>query len=144
MPHIGLYCGGVILSYILLVGPGILYFFLKQRNMRRYYRTSVVLLSLLWCTGIVYVMSGETRFTNTFFNYASIQDISEEVVTETTYVNMQTPDNRPYSVQFDADYTVRPVTRSAYYEAEQIPKFTGQETPIYSHPLRGRKSQYWM
>lgn len=126
LPHIGLYAV-VIVSYILLAGPG-LYFFLKQRGMRGYYRTGVVLLSLL-CTGIVYVMSSNTRFTNTFFNYASIQDISEEVVTETTYVNMQTPDNRPYSVQFDADYTVRPITRSAYYEAEQIPKFTGQETP---------------
>lgn len=126
LPHIGFYAV-VIISYILLVGPG-LYFFLKQRNMRRYYRTSVVLLSLL-CTGIVYVMSGETRFTNTFFNYASIQDVSDEMVTESTYVNMQAPDNRPYSVQFDPSYTVRPITRSAYYEAEQIPKFTGQETP---------------
>ncbi len=126
LPHIGLYAV-VIVSYILLAGPG-LYFLLKQRDMQQYYRTSVVFMSLL-CTGIVYVMSGETRFTNTFFNYASIQDVSDEVVTESTYVNMQAPDNRPYSIEFDPSYTVRPITRSAYYEAEQIPKFTGQEEP---------------
>ncbi len=126
LPHIGLYAV-VIVSYVLLAGPG-LYFFLKQRDMQKYYRTSVVFMSLL-CTGIVYVMSGETRFTNTFFHYASIQDVSDEVVTESTYVNMQAPDNRPYSIKFDPGYTVRPITRSAYYDAEQIPKFTGQEEP---------------
>lgn len=126
LPQIGLYAV-VIISYILLAGPG-LYFFLKQREMGEHYRISVVLLSLI-CTGIIYVMSEKTRFTDTFFNYASIQDVSDTVVTESTYINMQAPYNRPYSVKLDPSYTVRPVTRNAYYNAEQIPKFTGEETP---------------
>ncbi len=126
LPQIGLYAV-VIISYILLAGPG-LYFFLKQREMGGHYRISVVMLSLI-CTGIIYVMSEKTRFTDTFFNYASIQDISDTVVTESTYINMQAPYNRPYSVRLDPSYTVRPVTRNAYYNAEQTPKFTGEEKP---------------
>lgn len=126
LPQIGLYAV-VIISYILLAGPG-LYFFFKQREMGEHYRTSVVLLSLI-CTGIIYVMSEKTRFTDTFFNYASVQDVSDTVVTESTYINMQAPYNRPYSVRLDPSYTVRPVTRNAYYNAEQTPKFTGEEKP---------------
>lgn len=126
LPHIGLYAV-VLVSYILLVGPG-LYFFLKHRELRAYYRSGVVALSLL-CTGIIYVISGKTRFTDTFFNYASILDVSEEVITESTYVNMQAPYNRPYSVKLDPAYSIRPVTRNAYYDAEQIPKFNGEEEP---------------
>lgn len=126
LPRIGLYAV-VLLSYILLAGPG-LYFFLKHRDMRQYYRGSVVLLSLL-CTGIIYGMSGDTRFTSTFFNYATIQDVSDSVVTESTFINMQAPYDRPYTVSLDPSYAVRPITRSAYYDSEQAPSFNGEETP---------------
>ncbi len=126
LPQLGLY-GVVLVSYILLAGPG-LYFFLKHRDMRRHYRGSVVLLSLV-CTGIIYGMSGSTRFTDTFFHYATIQDVSDSVVTESTFMNMQAPYNRPYSVSVDPSYSIRPITRNAYYDSEQIPRFTGEETP---------------
>lgn len=126
LPQIGMYAV-VLISYILLAGPG-LYFFLKHREIRQYYRGGVVLLSLL-CTGIVYGMSGDTRFTNTFFNYATIQDVSDSVVTESTFISMQAPDDRPYTVALDPSYTVRPITRSAYYDSEQVPRFNGEETP---------------
>lgn len=125
LPDVPLYVLEIII-YIILVGPG-LYIFLKQRNMRHYYRTGVVALSVLF-TGIIYLMGNKTRFVDTFYNYARFLDASEDMVSESTYINIRTPYNKPYSVALDPSYSVRPITRSYYYEMMGKPaKFTGTE-----------------
>lgn len=130
LPKVGLYTMAA-LAYVALVGPG-LYFFLKQRGMRRYYPRAVILLALC-CTGMVYFMGLTTRFNGPFFTYATIKDMDEDNVVETTFINMQAPYNKPYSVELDPSYMVQPITRSAYYDAYygnmQVPKFTGTEEP---------------
>ncbi len=126
LPRMGLYVI-VSIAYVALVGPG-LYFFLKQRGLRRYYHRSVIILALC-TTGMVYVMGISTRFHGPFFTYATIKDVDEGTVTETTFLNMQAPYNKPFSVELDPTYMVHPVTRSAYYDMTPIPKFTGSETP---------------
>ncbi|MDO5416062.1 MAG: hypothetical protein Q4F29_02580 [Lachnospiraceae bacterium] len=124
LPKISLYVIAIS-SYILLAGPG-LYFFLKQRELQTHYGGFVVLLSLC-CSGIIYLISGQTRFEDTFFNYASIRDYSEETIVETTYMNMRTPYNRPYSVRLEPSYDIRPLTRLTSYENSRFAKFTGDE-----------------
>ncbi len=108
LPQVAVY-GIVIVGYILLAGPG-LYFFLKHRQAGRIYGRCVMALAA-GCAVCVYLMGNVTRFDDTFFNYASIRDYSEGTVTESTYVNIRTPYNRPYSVMLDPSYDIRPVTR---------------------------------
>lgn len=125
LPEVPLYVMEIII-YILLVGPG-LYIFLKQRDLREYYRMGVVVLSILF-TGIIYLMGNKTRFEDTFYNYARFLDASDDMVSESTYINIRTPYNKPYSISLDSSYSVRPVTRSYYYEMMSSPKrFTGSE-----------------
>ncbi len=124
LPKISLYAVAIF-SYILLAGPG-LYFFLKQREMGIHYGSFVVLLSICF-SGMIYLMSGRTRFEDTFFNYASVREYGEESIEEITYMNMQAPYNKPYLVNLDPSYTIRPLTRSAVWEAIGSPQFTGEE-----------------
>lgn len=124
LPNIPLYVV-VIFSYILLVGPG-LYFFLKQRDMRRCYGRLVILLSVL-SSGMIYLMSGQTRFEDTFFSYASVQDYTEDTIISTIYMNMRTPYSTPYEVNLDDSYDIRPLTRTTGYDNAVFMPFTGEE-----------------
>lgn len=125
LPQISLYVV-VIFAYILLAGPG-LYFFLKQRGLRAYYHRLVISLSLL-CSGMIYLMSSQTRFEDTFFHYVSIQDYTEDTIVESTYLNIQTPYNRPFSVWLDPSYDIRPITRMQG-NTSSASRFTGEESP---------------
>lgn len=125
LPEVPLFVMEIII-YILLIGPG-LYVFLKQRDLREYYRAGVVVLSVLF-TGIIYLMGNKTRFEDTFYNYARFLDASEDIISESTYINIRTPYNKPYSLNLNPTYSVRPVTRSYYYEMLSSPtRFTGGE-----------------
>lgn len=126
LPLVGAYVT-LAVAYVVLAGPG-LYFFLKHRNMRRYYQPAVAGLSIL-CTGMVFLMSSATRFQGPFFTYASIQDASDEEVAETTYINLRAPYNKTYAVELESSYTVYPVTGNNYYGRPDIPVFTGEEEP---------------
>ncbi|MEG0214623.1 MAG: hypothetical protein RR685_00575, partial [Hungatella sp.] len=124
LPNLPLYVMEIMI-YIILIGPG-LYIFLKQRELQKFYRSGIVILSLLF-TGIIYLMGSKTRFQDTFYTYARFLETSEESISESTYLNMQTPDNKPFEVSLDSSYTVKPITRSYYYEMTAIPKFRGDE-----------------
>ena len=41
---------------------------------------------------------------------------------------MRAPYNKPYSVTLNPEYTLYPITGSAYYNMGPLPKFTGEET----------------
>lgn len=117
---------GVVLAlYILIMGP-VLYVFLKNRELQIYYRSGVVVLSLIF-TVVVYLMGSATRFDSTFYTYATIQDVTEDYVTDSTYVNIRNPYNRPYRVQLNPSYSILPVTRSSWNQDGQERAFTGQE-----------------
>lgn len=124
LPNIPLYAMEIII-YIFLAGPG-LYIFLRQRELSRYYRSSVILLSLTF-TVIIYLMGNKTRFQDTFFTYARFIDTSEDSVSETVYLNIQMPHSKPFEIDVDSSYSVKPITRSYYDEMTAIPKFTGEE-----------------
>ena len=124
LPAVSLYVI-VIAGYILLAGPG-LYFFLKHRQAGRFYGRSVVILSVC-CGMFVYLMGSETRFDDTFFNYASIRDYSGGTVVESTYLNIRAPYNRPYSASIDPTYDIRPITRTTSYDRSQLARYFGEE-----------------
>ena len=42
-----------------------------------------------------------TRFRSTFYTYAAIQDVTDDYITDTTYINIRNPYNRPYTVELD-------------------------------------------
>ena len=126
LPKVGLYVA-LAVAYVILAGPG-LYFFFKQRRLRRYYQPSVVVLSIC-CTGMVFLMGSTTRFQGPFFTYASIRDAEDEGVQETTFINMRSPYNKPYSVEMDPSYTLYPITGNPWYYRTPGLKFTGEESP---------------
>lgn len=124
LPNLPIYTT-IVVIYLILLGPGI-YLFLKKRNLQIYYRRSVIAVSLLFAV-IIYLVGGVTRFKSTFFTYASIQDITDDFVTDTTYVNIRNPYNRPYTVEIQEGYSVLPITKSYSYESGPMPAFTGEE-----------------
>lgn len=127
LPKVGWYTF-VMAAYVLLIGPG-LYLFLKKREMGQFYRSSIILTSICF-TGVIYMMGGSTRLYSAFFSYATIHEASGTSAEDTTYINVRVPYNKAYEVQVSPDYTLLPLTRDAYvYSMEQVPKFTGTETP---------------
>ncbi len=124
LPRVGLYAC-LAAAYVVLVGPG-LYFFLKQRGMGLHYHKAAAALSLC-CTGMVLLMGSVTRFEGPFFTYAEILDTDEEGRSETAYINMRAPYNKPYSVAIDPSYDLYPLTGSPYYGSQPSLQFTGQE-----------------
>lgn len=118
LPDVGLYAI-VIVSYVVLVGPG-LYFFLKHREISGIYRSGIVMAALV-SAGIIYMMGLKTRFVSEFYTYGTIIEASEEGEQETTYMNVRTPYNRPIQVRLKPDYQVTPLTRSYYYEYQKMP-----------------------
>lgn len=126
LPNMGLYVA-VISLYLLIIGPGI-YGILKRKKMSKYHQFSVVIVSFLF-TGIIYVLSSPTRFRSTFFTYATFKDVSEGNVNETTFVNIRTPDNKPYQVFIDPTYLLKPVTQVFYPEGTGSQRLSGSEQP---------------
>ena len=124
LPNVLLYTV-VIVVYLLMIGPGI-YLYLKKREIHRYYMGGVALCAVLF-TGIMYVLGIGTRFREPFFTYATILDTSGDGAEEETYINVRSPYNKPYSISLRPECTVRPVTKSYYYNSMMMPRFTGEE-----------------
>ena len=124
LPNMALYAMEIII-YIILAGLG-LYIFLRQRDLSQLYRSSVVVLSLIF-TVIIYLMGNRTRFRDVFYTYAQFQEVSWDSVSENVYMNMRAPYSRPYQVELQEGYTVKPVTGAYYYGNDNQVRFTGDE-----------------
>ncbi len=98
----------VLFIYLIAVGP-FCYNFLKRRNATSYYRRIVVLFSVIF-SAIVYLMGSTTRFTEVFYNYATILDVSEENVYEKTFFSIRSPYNKPYNALVSSNYSILPIT----------------------------------
>lgn len=119
------YYTAVVVMYLAILGPG-MYLFLKNWNLQIFYRRGVVMLSAVF-TVAIYLMGMTTRFKSAFYTYASIQDVTEDYVTDTTFVNIRNPYNRPYKTELDPSYSVMPITRSYQSAALDSGNFTGEE-----------------
>lgn len=112
LPNVKLY-GIVILFYVVIAGPG-LYLILKKKDQRRYYGFVLTLFALV-SSAVVYLIGVRTRFQTEFFTYASVRDVSENRIEETVFLNIRTPDSRPYSVVVAPGYQVSPITKNSSY-----------------------------
>ena len=100
----------VFIAYILLIGP-ILFIYLRDCGLAIYYRKIVVLISLLLLAMII-IYNGRTRFSTTFYNYVTVYEAGDSDVSETTYVNLRNPYNKPYNVVIDSNYAIVPIIRN--------------------------------
>ncbi len=125
LPNLLAYAAVVIL-YLLIMGPG-MYIFLRNRSLQIFYRQGVAVLAVVFAV-IIYLMGMFTRFRSTFYTYAAIQDVTADYVTDTTYVNIRNPYNRPYQVELDPSYSVLPITRRSISASVGEAKFTGKES----------------
>lgn len=126
LPNMGLYTMEIII-YVFLVGIG-LYIFLKQRDLTEHYMGGVVVLSVLF-TVIIWLMGSGTRFKDTFYTYARFLEATYDTVSDTAYINIRAPYNRPHETSLAPGYWVRPVTQN-YYGSEASGskrQFTGME-----------------
>ena len=112
LPNLWLYIS-VTCLYLGVLGPG-MYLFLRGRGLQNLYRRGVVIVAVSFA-GLVYVLGIPTRFRSTFYTYASIQDVTDDYITDTTYINVRNPYNRPYTVELDPGYRLLPITRSTQY-----------------------------
>lgn len=114
LPNVPAYAA-VILIYIILAGPAA-WLFLKRQEIQSYYWGAVTMLSLIF-VAVIYLMGLGTRFRSTFLTYATIQDVSDESVMETSYVNVRSPYNKPYTLKLAAGYSIRPISMSVGYDS---------------------------
>lgn len=124
LPNVILYTI-VISVYILIIGP-VLYLYLKKKSLQRFYIGGVIGCSLIF-TAVIYIMGVKTRFKTPFFTYAAILNTSEGEGEEEIFINVRSPLNKPYMVELNPEYTVRPITKSYYYDSLSTAKFTGEE-----------------
>ena len=96
-----------IFTYIILIGPA-MYIFLRYKSLAIYYRKCILIFSLFFLI-IIIIYNGRTRFASTFYNYVTVYDAGESDVSESTYVNIKNPYNKPYQVVVDSNYTVVPI-----------------------------------
>lgn len=134
LPKLALYVT-VICIYLFILGPG-LYIGLKKLNLQDYYQRGVLIISCCFAV-IIYLMGSTTRFAGTFFNYASIQDVTEDFVTDTTYINIRNPYNTSYQVELEPSYSVLPITRNYNYEQNNTGVFNGVDD--YQIAIRERE-----
>lgn len=120
LPNVGLYSAAAVI-YILTAGPG-LYILLKKRDKSRYYGGAVVLASIA-ASAVIYLMGTGTRFTSEFYTLATVLDVEGETVRETTYLNVRTPDSRPFSVKIPGEYEITPLTRNSRYQEQPVLEF---------------------
>lgn len=139
LPRVGCYAVAAA-AYVLLIGPG-LYFFLKNRGLRSYYYLWVLAASLCGA-GAMYLIGLPTRFKGPFFTYASVKDIDGGEVSETAFINMRSPNSRPFSVVLNPSYTVYPITQSAYHSNIPKPEFKGDEEATLT--LRFEEEGTWI
>lgn len=125
LPNLSLYAA-IVIVYLFVLGPG-MYLFLKRRDLQIWYRRGVVVLSISFAV-IIYWMGTTTRFRSTFYTYATIQDVTEDYVTDTTYVNIRNPYNRPYRAELNPAYSVLPITRSYQQSSQNKARFTGEDS----------------
>lgn len=124
LPHLLLYVV-IVAVYLVLLGPG-LYLFLKNRELQIYYRKGAIGLAVVFAV-VIYVMGSTTRFKSTFYTYATIEDVTEDYVTDITYVNIRNPYNHPYTVELDPSYSLLPITRTPRQRDTYQAEFTGDE-----------------
>lgn len=142
LPNIPLYALAVAV-YLILVGPG-LYLFLKRKNMQQHFGKGIVGLSLVF-TGVIWLLGCRTRFSDTFFTYATIEDVTEDVITESSYLNMRHPYSRAHGVEVDGDYSVRPITRNSYYyDTQKSGVFTGREEADVRLDIQDDLTRIWV
>ena len=124
LPNLGLYTV-VILLYLVLIGPGA-YLYLKRKSLQNYYMLGIAVLAVGF-TGIIYAAGAKTRFEAPFFTYVTVENYGEDEMESETYVNVRSPYNTPYSVDLNAGYLIRPLTKNYYYEYNTPVAFTGNE-----------------
>ena len=100
----------VFIAYILLIGP-VLFIYLRDYGLAIYYRKILVLVSLL-LLAVIIIYNGRTRFSTTFYNYVTVYEAGDSDVSETTYVNLRNPYNKPYNVIIDSNYSIVPIIRN--------------------------------
>ncbi len=115
----------VVLIYLAILGPG-LYVFLKDRELQMHYRKGVIICSLSF-SALIYILGSMTRFKSTFYTYATIEDVTDDYVVDTTYLNIRNPYNRPYTAELNPEYSVLPITRYYQNRTTETTGFDGDE-----------------
>lgn len=104
LPNLPLYTAAITV-YLIFAGPG-LYLLLKRRSLSQYYGLSVGITALLGAAGI-YLLGVGTRFSSEFYTCAAVMEYEGNEERETAWMNIRTPDGRPYSLQLGAEYRMR-------------------------------------
>ena len=108
----------VVALYILLVGP-VLFLLLRKKKWSKFIFPLVLILACVF-SYVINEMGKNTRFTDMFLQYASVVDIGENEVNETTYMCANVPYKDTYYMQVSNDYRVMQLTEISDYTNEEI------------------------
>lgn len=100
----------VFIVYLMILGP-VLYFSLKKKKMQNMLRLSMAGISILF-TFVIYLMGSGTRYTGPFASYVSVCRLSDKQISETTYLNIQSPYHTLYTAELADGYELTYLTES--------------------------------
>ena len=111
--------GAVLFLYLALAGPA-LYAALKHVHAERLYRRVALALGVFFA-GVIWLLSGHSRFRTPFYSYASIQEAGEDVLSETVYVNLRNPRHRSYRLALEAGSEIVPLAAAKQTAQKNAP-----------------------
>ena len=111
--------GAVLFLYLVLAGPA-LYAALKHVHAERLYRRVALALGVFFA-GVIWLLSGHSRFRTPFYSYASIQEAGEDVLSETVYVNLRNPRHRSYRLALEAGSEIVPLAAAKQTAQKNAP-----------------------
>lgn len=135
-PHIYLYII-VILVYVILSGP-VAYYFLKKKDRREYIWLSIILSAFIF-TGIVVILSNNSRINSPISASITYIKTDGDTAQYTSYVAVQTPRDKSYSLQFNSRYEI--AMANSY---DQYNDITSYDFSNYKYILRNTENGYEM
>lgn len=94
----------VIVLYIVLVGP-VLFLLLRKKNRAKFILPAVLVIACAF-SYLINEMGKNSRFTDMFLQYASVIDIGDKEINETTYMCANVPYKDTYYMKVSNDYRV--------------------------------------
>lgn len=116
----------VIALYIVLVGP-VLYLILRKKNRVRFILPVVLVMAAVFSCAIN-EMGKSTRFTDMFLQYASVINIGDDEINETTYMCANVPYKDTYYMKFSNDYNVMKLSELVEAGAEETEALENKES----------------
>lgn len=111
-PNVWIYA--ILLGVYLVIGiPGI-YLLVRRKNRTHWFRPLVCVLAVVF-SGIIFIISGKTRYSEPFFHTLTILTDDTSQAAEQIYAGVQAPFNSSFQISISPEYDVKAMMNQAVW-----------------------------